>query len=74
MQGQTEMFERSSVWMTPEDAEIAMEVLDYSGFWIEDDIDCGIMYDWRRLSERGFSPLEINTIMEGTGYRPFFCG
>jgi hypothetical protein len=73
MMGQTEMFDRTSVWMTPEDADIAMEVLDYSGFWIEDDVDCGIMIDCRRLSERGFNSVEINTIMEKTDNRPFYC-
>ena len=70
MIGQREMFERD-VYFTPEDAEIAMEVLDYAGFWIEDDIDCVIMRDCTRLSNRGFNPLEINTILENTEHRPF---
>ena len=70
MIGQTEMFERD-VFFTPEDSDIAMEVLDYDGFWIEDDVDCVIMRDCTRLSDRGFNPLEINTILENTEHRPF---
>jgi len=70
MTGQKEMFERE-IDFTSEDTAIALEVLDYSGFWIEDDIDCVIMRDCNRLSDRGFNPLEINTILENTEYRPF---
>jgi len=70
MIGQKEMFERE-VYFTPEDHDIAIEVLDYAGFWIEDDRDCAIMRDCVRLSDRGFSTLEVNTILENTDYRPF---
>ena len=70
MTGQKEMF-KPEIYMTPEDHEIALEVLDWSSFYIDDSNECGIMRDCVRLSNRGFIPEEINIILDKTNNRPF---
>ena len=67
---QKEMF-KPEVYMTPEDHDIALEVLDWSSFYIDDSRECGIMRDCVRLSNRGFIPEEINIILDKTDNRPF---
>ena len=67
---QMEMF-KPEIYMTPEDHDIALEVLDWSSFYIDDSHECGIMRDCVRLSNRGFIPEEVVTIMEKTENRPF---
>ena len=67
---QKEMF-KPEIYMTPEDHDIALEVLDWSSFYIDDSRECGIMRDWVRLSNRGFIPEEINIILDKTDNRPF---
>ena len=70
MTGQKEMF-KPEIYMTPEDHDIALEVLDWSSFYIDDSHECGIMRDCVRLSNRGFIPEEINIILDKTNNRPF---
>ena len=67
---QKEMF-KPEIYMTPEDHDIALEVLDWSSFYIDDSHECGIMRDCVRLSNRGFIPEEINIILDKTENRPF---
>jgi len=67
---QMEMF-KPEIYMTPEDHDIAVEVLDWSSFYIDDSRECGIMRDCVRLSNRGFIPEEINIILDKTDNRPF---
>ena len=67
---QIEMF-KPELYMTPEDHDIAVEVLDWSSFYIDDSNECGIMRDCVRLSNRGFIPVEINIILDKTNNRPF---
>jgi len=67
---QIEMF-KPELYMTPEDHDIAVEVLDWSSFYIDDSNECGIMRDCVRLSNRGFIPEEINIILDKTNNRPF---
>lgn len=67
---QKEMF-KPEIYMTPEDHDIALEVLDWSSFYIDDSNECGIMRDCVRLSNRGFIPEEINIILDKTNNRPF---
>ena len=67
---QKEMF-KPEIYMTPEDHDIALEVLDWSIFYIDDSRECGIMRDCVRLSNRGFIPEEINIILDKTNNRPF---
>ena len=70
MTGQTEMF-KPEMYMTPEDHDIAVEVLDWSSFYMDDSKECVIMRDCVRLSNRGFIPEDVVTIMEKTENRPF---
>ena len=70
MIGQTEMF-KPEIYMTPEDHDIAVEVLDWSSFYMDDSNECVIMRDCVRLSNRGFIPEDVVTIMEKTENRPF---
>ena len=67
---QKEMF-KPEIYMTPEDHDIALEVLDWSSFYIDDSRECAIMRDCVRLSNRGFIPEEINIILDKTDNRPF---
>jgi|TARA_R100000750_G_C2315001_1_gene84013 hypothetical protein len=67
---QREMFQ-PEIYMTDEDTEIAIEVLDESGFFIDDSTDTVVMRDCVRLSERGFYPGQITSILESTNHRPF---
>jgi len=67
---QIEMF-KPELYMTPEDHDIAVEVLDWSSFYMDDSNECGIMRDCVRLSNRGFIPEEINIILDKTNNRPF---
>ena len=67
---QIEMF-KPELYMTPEDHDIAVEVLDWSSFYMDDSNECGIMRDCVRLSNIGFIPEEINIILDKTNNRPF---
>jgi len=67
---QIEMF-KPELYMTPEDHDIAVEVLDWSSFYMDDSNECAIMRDCVRLSNRGFIPEEINIILDKTNNRPF---
>ena len=67
---QIEMF-KPELYMTPEDHDIAVEVLDWASFYFDDSNECGIMRDCVRLSNRGFIPEEINIILDKTNNRPF---
>ena len=67
---QKEMF-KPEIYMTPEDHDIALEVLDWSSFYIDDSRECGIMRDCVRLSNRGFIPEEINIILDKTDNRHY---
>ena len=62
---QVEMF-KPELYMTPEDHDIAIEVMDWSSFYIDDSNECVIMRDCVRLSNRGFIPEEINIILDKT--------
>jgi len=59
------------ICMTQEDNNIAINVMDWSSFYIEDSYECAIMRDCVRLSNRGFVPKQILIIMEKTENRPF---
>ena len=67
---QREMFQPDTC-MTQEDNNIAINVMDWSSFYIEDSHECAIMRDCVRLSNRGFAPKQILIIMEKTENRPF---
>ena len=67
---QVEMF-MPELYMTPEDHDIAIEVMDWSSFYIDDSTECAIMRDCVGLSNRGFIPEEINVILDKTDNRPF---
>ena len=62
---------KPELYMTPEDHDIAIEVMDWSSFYIDDSNECVIMRDCVRLSNRGFIPEEINIILDMTDNRPF---
>jgi hypothetical protein len=59
------------IYMTSEDNNIAINVMDWSSFYIDDSYECAIMRDCVRLSDRGFKPKQILIIMEKTENRPF---